>query len=50
LAEGIAEKRLRDRISLEAEKKAISIRIGIKYPMPKYEVHYADSKRGIRNQ
>ncbi len=37
LAEGIAEKRLRDKISLEAEKKAISIRIGIKYPMPKYE-------------
>ncbi len=37
LAEGIAEKRLRDRISVEAEKKAISIRIGIKYPMPKYE-------------
>ncbi len=37
LAEGIAEKRLRNRISVEAEKKAISIRIGIKYPAPKYE-------------
>ena len=37
LAEGIAEKRLRNKISVEAEKKAIAIKIGIKYPAPKYE-------------
>ena len=37
LAEGIAEKSIRDRLSLEAQKKAIAITIGIKYPLPKPE-------------
>ena len=35
LAEGIAERSIKDRISLEAMKKAIAINIGISYPLPK---------------
>lgn len=35
LAEGIAERSIKDKISLEAMKKAIAISIGIPYPLPK---------------
>lgn len=35
LAEGIAEGKIRDRINYIAMKKAISINIGISYPLPK---------------
>ncbi|WP_369609941.1 DUF2192 domain-containing protein [Sulfurisphaera javensis] len=37
IAEGIAEKSIRDKMSLEAMKKVIAINIGIKYPLPKQE-------------
>ncbi len=37
IAEGIAEKSIRDKMSIEAMKKALSISIGIKYPLPKPE-------------
>ncbi|BCU71304.1 DUF2192 domain-containing protein [Stygiolobus caldivivus] len=37
LAEGIATKNIRDKLSLEAQKRAIAINIGIKYPLPKPE-------------
>lgn len=37
LAEGIAEKSIRDKMSLEAMKRVIAINIGIKYPLPKTE-------------
>jgi len=35
LAEGIAERSIKDKLSLEAMKKAIAISIGISYPLPK---------------
>ena len=37
IAEGIAERSIKDKISLEAMKKAIAINIGISYPLPKQE-------------
>lgn len=37
IAEGIAEKSIRDKMSLEAMKKVIAINIGISYPSPKQE-------------
>lgn len=37
MAEGIAEKTIKDKMSLEAMKKVIAINIGIKYPPPKQE-------------
>lgn len=37
IAEGIATRSIRDKLSLEAQKRAIAINIGIKYPLPKPE-------------
>ncbi|BFI74039.1 hypothetical protein YN1HA_1370 [Sulfurisphaera ohwakuensis] len=37
IAEGIAEKSIRDKMSLEVMKKVIAINIGIKYPLPRQE-------------